>query len=174
MVQDARVVVKHLDEDVAPEPAQPLALLEHGDGAAGGPVNRLKRLHLHTSNGIDRMRRTGPQLLLATVGVRQGASTQGADAGHAAFSQFGLARWQAIDMPQTYWLDLFTVETWKEFLDHGGDVTGFREKRWKTVQKIKHGDYLLCYLTGASRWVGLLEVTSEPVYDETPGSPMFS
>jgi hypothetical protein len=50
---------------------------------------------------------------------------------------------QTIDMPQTYWLDLFTVETWKEFLDHGGDVTGFREKRWKTVQKIKHGDYLL-------------------------------
>jgi hypothetical protein len=39
-------------------------------------------------------------------------------------------------MPQTYWLDLFTVETWKEFLDHGGDVTGFREKRWKIVQKI--------------------------------------
>ena len=62
-----------------------------------------------------------PRLLLATVGVRQGASTQGSDAGHAAFSQFGLARWQTIDMPQTYWLDLFTVETWKEFLDHGGD-----------------------------------------------------
>jgi predicted RNA-binding protein len=102
------------------------------------------------------------------VGVRQGASTQGADAAHAAFSQFGLACWQTIDMPQMYWLDLFTVETWKEFLDHGGDVTGFREKRWKTVQKIKHGDYLLCYLTGASRWVGLLEVTSEPVYDKTP------
>ena len=33
---------------------------------------------------------------------------QGADVGHAAFSQFGLARWQTIDMPQTYWLDLFT------------------------------------------------------------------
>ena len=31
---------------------------------------------------------------------------QGADVGHAAFSQFGLARWQTIDMPQTYWLDL--------------------------------------------------------------------
>lgn len=102
------------------------------------------------------------------MGVPQGESTQGTDASHAAFSQFGLARWQTIDMPQTYWLDLFTVETWKEFLDHGGDVTGFREKRWKIVQKIKHGDYLLCYLTGASRWVGLLEVTSEPVYDETP------
>src|SRR5487761_1348454 len=57
VAQDTRVVVKHLNEDVAPEPAQPLALLEHGDGAAGGPVNRLKRLHLHTSNGSDRMRR---------------------------------------------------------------------------------------------------------------------
>jgi hypothetical protein len=33
-------------------------------------------------------------------------STQRADAGHAAFSQFRLARWQTIDMPQTYWLDL--------------------------------------------------------------------
>ena len=65
--------------------------------------------------------------------------------GHAAFSQFGLVPWQTIDMPQTYWLDLFTVENWQEFRDHGGDVTGFREKRWKTVQKIKHGDYLLCY-----------------------------
>jgi hypothetical protein len=26
MAQDARVVIKHLDEDIAPEPAQPLAL----------------------------------------------------------------------------------------------------------------------------------------------------
>ena len=59
-----------------------------------------------------------------------------------------------------------TVETWKEFLDHGGDVTGFREKRWKTVQKIRRGDCLLCYLTGASRWVGLLEAAGDPVYDD--------
>jgi hypothetical protein len=98
-------------------------------------------------------RQATPYRPAAPAGYRaraSGACTQGADVGHAAFSQFELARWQTIDMPQTYWLDLFTVETWKEFLDHGGDVTGFREKRWKTVQKIKHGDYLLCYLTGAS------------------------
>ena len=38
-------------------------------------------------------------------------------------------------MSRTYWLDLFTVETWKEFLDHGGKVSGFSEKRWATVQK---------------------------------------
>lgn len=71
-------------------------------------------------------------------------------------------------MPQTYWLDLFTVETWKEFLDHGGIVSGFSDKRWATVQKIKPGDHLLCYLTRVSRWVGLLEVVSKPFFDEEP------
>jgi len=69
---------------------------------------------------------------------------------------------------RTFWLDLFTVETWKEFLDHGGDVSGFRESRWPLVQKMKPGDYLLCYLTGVSRWVGLLEVVGEPFFDEAP------
>lgn len=69
---------------------------------------------------------------------------------------------------RTYWLDLFTVETWREFQDHGGDVSGFRESRWAIVQRMKVGDYLLCYLTGASRWVGLLEVVGEPFLDEEP------
>ncbi len=71
-------------------------------------------------------------------------------------------------MARTYWLDLFTIETWKEFLDHGGDVTGFSEKRWATVQRIKPGDYLLCYLTRLSRWVGLLEAVGEPFFDQEP------
>jgi hypothetical protein len=52
---------------------------------------------------------------------------------------------------RTYWLDLFTGTTWKEFLAAGGEVSGFRERRWKTVQQMKPGDYLLCYLTGISR-----------------------
>lgn len=67
-----------------------------------------------------------------------------------------------------YWLDLFTVATWKEFIDAGASVTGFRETRRTTVQKMKPGDYLLCYLTGVSRWIGVLEVTSEPFMDRTP------
>ncbi len=49
----------------------------------------------------------------------------------------------------------------------GGDVSGFRESRWKTVQRIKPGDYLLCYLTGVSRWIGILEVTSEAFKDDS-------
>lgn len=66
---------------------------------------------------------------------------------------------------RTYWLDLFTAVTWHEFLDAGGHVSGFRESRWSTLQKIKIGDYFLCYLTGVSRWVGLLEVTSDAFRD---------
>ncbi len=37
------------------------------------------------------------------------------------------------------------------------------------MQKIQEGDYLLCYLTGISRWVGILEVTSKkPFKDNKP------
>jgi hypothetical protein len=69
---------------------------------------------------------------------------------------------------RTYWLDLFTGTTWQEFLDAGATVSGFRERRWKTVQRIKPGDYFLCYLTGVSRFIGVLEATSEPYLDESP------
>jgi predicted RNA-binding protein len=71
-------------------------------------------------------------------------------------------------MARTYWIDLFAIETWKEFLDHGGDVSGFSEKRRVTVERMKPGDYLLCYLTRVSRWVGMLEVTGGPFFDEAP------
>jgi predicted RNA-binding protein len=71
-------------------------------------------------------------------------------------------------MARSYWLDLFTGTTWEEFLAAGGEVSGFRDRRWKSVQRIKPGDYLLCYLTGVSRWIGVLEVVSEPFRDNTP------
>lgn len=67
---------------------------------------------------------------------------------------------------RNYWLDLFTGTTWQEFLNAGGNITGFREKRWKIVQQIKVGDYLICYLTGVSRFIGILEVT-KPAYKDT-------
>ena len=43
-----------------------------------------------------------------------------------------------------YWLDLSTGTTWLEFLDAGGTASGFRERRWRTVQRIEPRDYLLC------------------------------
>ncbi len=69
---------------------------------------------------------------------------------------------------RTYWLDLFTGATWEEFLAAGGKVSGFRETRWSAVQKIKTGDYFLCYITGISRFIGALEVTSAPYKDDSP------
>jgi len=69
---------------------------------------------------------------------------------------------------RNYWLDLFTGVTWDEFIKAGGDVSGFRESRWKSVQQIKPGDYLLCYLTGVSRFIAVLEVTSKPFQGTSP------
>lgn len=66
---------------------------------------------------------------------------------------------------RAYWLDLFTRKTWQEFVAAGASVSGFREGRWRTVQQMKPGDYLLCYLIGVSRWIGVLEVISEPYRD---------
>jgi hypothetical protein len=71
-------------------------------------------------------------------------------------------------MTRNYWLTVFTVETWNEFQHHGGDVAGFGEKRWASVQRIRPGDHLLCYLTGVSRFAGLLEAVGEPFFDWQP------
>ncbi len=69
---------------------------------------------------------------------------------------------------RNYWLNLFNVKTWKEFLDAGGRITGFRKRHWKAVQQIQSKDYLICYLTGASRFIGVLEVTGTPFIDNSP------
>lgn len=69
---------------------------------------------------------------------------------------------------RSYWLDLFTGKTWDEFQRAGGVVSGFRPTRAKSVRKINVGDYLLCYLTGVSRFIGVLEVTGEAFSDEEP------
>ncbi len=42
---------------------------------------------------------------------------------------------------------------------------GFPETRRNIVKRIKPGDYLLGYLTGVSRWIAVLEVTSDPYFD---------
>ena len=74
-----------------------------------------------------------------------------------------------------YWLALFNQRSWTTFLRIGADTVGFRERRWRTVKTIKSGDYLLCYLTGVSRWIGALTVTGKPYRDHTllwPDDPL--
>lgn len=67
-----------------------------------------------------------------------------------------------------YYLDLFTGETWDEFLAHGGHITGFRETRYGVATRVTVGDRFVCYVTGISRFVGILEVKSKVYKDETP------
>lgn len=71
-------------------------------------------------------------------------------------------------MARKYWLDLFTGKTWEEFIKNGASVSGFRERRRNTVQKIEVGDYLLAYLTGLSRFIGVIEVTSKSFVNHSP------
>ena len=69
-------------------------------------------------------------------------------------------------MTRRYWLDLFTGKTWEEFLRNGGNVTGFREKRRAYARRIHPGDYFICYVTGISRFIGVLAVLSESYFDD--------
>jgi predicted RNA-binding protein len=74
----------------------------------------------------------------------------------------------AVSDQKTYWVQVFNENTWREFLDFGGRVTGFRQTRWRYIQQVKMGDVLLCYMSRHSKWVGILEVDSAPYLDLTP------
>jgi hypothetical protein len=71
-------------------------------------------------------------------------------------------------MARNYWLDLFTGKTWEEFKKAGANVSGFRYRRRRRAKDIRPGDYLLCYVTHLSRFIGVLEVKSECYEDNTP------
>jgi len=69
---------------------------------------------------------------------------------------------------RNYWLDLFTGKTWEEFLQSRATITGFRKRKHNLAKKIQTGDYFICYLTGISRFVGVLEVKSKCYIDTKP------
>lgn len=67
-----------------------------------------------------------------------------------------------------YWLGLFTGKTWETFIKSEASVSGFRRRRQKILEKIQPGDYLICYITGIQRFIGVLEVQTKVYLDETP------
>lgn len=73
----------------------------------------------------------------------------------------------------TYFIDIFSVETFEAFSKTPKTVAGFHPKRKAWVTKIKPGDKILCYLKGLSCWVGMLEVTG-PMAEVTPGNEAVS
>ena len=68
----------------------------------------------------------------------------------------------------SYYLDIFSPETFENFLKSSQDITGFRIRQSSAAKKIHPGDKLICYMTKLSAWVGILEVLSESFVDETP------
>ncbi len=67
-----------------------------------------------------------------------------------------------------YWFDIFSVKTWQDFLEAGGETSGFAPNKVDVVKKVRPGDMFLCYLSGLSRWVGVLEVLSDAYFDDSP------
>lgn len=68
----------------------------------------------------------------------------------------------------THYLDLFSPETHAAFSKSDRSISGFRERHRRAADRVRRGDLLVCYLTRVSRWVGLLEVRSEPFEDRAP------
>lgn len=68
----------------------------------------------------------------------------------------------------TYFVDIFSVETYEEFSKTEKSICGFHPNRRAWVAKIKPGDKIVCYLKGLSCWVGILEVTGT-LFEAAPG-----
>jgi hypothetical protein len=69
-----------------------------------------------------------------------------------------------------YYIDLFSPETAKAFEKSKQDISGFRISRKTYImnQKIGQGDRFICYCTKIQRFIGILEVKSDPFEDNTP------
>jgi len=67
-----------------------------------------------------------------------------------------------------YYLDLFSPETYKAFSKSPRDISGFRRRQRNAAGRVKKGDKFICYVTRISRWIGILQVTSDLFEDSTP------
>jgi hypothetical protein len=68
----------------------------------------------------------------------------------------------------TYFIDLFSPETYDAFSRSPRDISGFRLRHNNMAQRVKAGDVFVCYLTRLSRWFGLLEVIEGPFINDKP------
>src|SRR3569832_1037692 len=68
----------------------------------------------------------------------------------------------------SYYIDLFSPETYVAFAASSRDISGFRLRHKNMAERIKPGDVFVCYLTRVSRWFGLLEVIEGPFIDNKP------
>lgn len=68
-----------------------------------------------------------------------------------------------------YFLDLFSIDTWENFQNSGGLITGFsRNQESQARRHINVGDIFICYLVKLGRWCGALRIESAPFIDNSP------
>ncbi len=67
-----------------------------------------------------------------------------------------------------YYLNLFSPETYEAFTASNRTVSGFRLRQQQAASKIRIGDKLICYVTRLSRWIGVLEITSNYYKEDSP------
>lgn len=67
-----------------------------------------------------------------------------------------------------YYIQLFSPETYLSFSDSDRTVAGFRARQQSMVASVQPGDKLICYMTKLSRWIGVMDVTSNVFIDQTP------
>lgn len=67
-----------------------------------------------------------------------------------------------------FYLNLFSVETWEAFRQHGAGVSGFSRHRKTQASNVEAGSIFLCYLVKLSRWVGALRIDSTSFEESTP------
>lgn len=67
-----------------------------------------------------------------------------------------------------YYIDLFSPDTYQKFSDSDKSISGFRDRQKGVASTMKPGDKLICYVTKLSRWVGVLEVTSNYFINDSP------
>lgn len=67
-----------------------------------------------------------------------------------------------------YYINLFSPDTYQAFSKSDQTISGFRDRHKGIASSVKVGDKFICYMTRLSRWVGVLEVTSEFFIDDTP------
>lgn len=67
-----------------------------------------------------------------------------------------------------YRLIVFSPATHEAFSASEQKYAGVRARQVKAAARVEVGDKLLGYLTGLSRWIGMLEVVGTMVRDSTP------
>ncbi len=69
-----------------------------------------------------------------------------------------------------YFIDLFSPNTALAFSESNQTISGFRISRKAYVEnkKISIGDKFICYCTKIQRFIGVLEITSQPFISNTP------